>query len=81
MSRARCAFSLLIDHGWRNLFFGAGVVALLLVPIRLLLRKRFTLQTPNDDRVPDPGEDLSLPCLPKHLHTVIASLTIFCLLW
>src|SRR5277367_6364587 len=35
----------LIAHGWRNLFLGAGVVTLLLVPIALFLRE--TLYSPD----------------------------------
>jgi len=35
----------LIAHGWRNLFFAAGVVTLLLVPIALFLRE--TLYSPD----------------------------------
>ena len=42
--------ALLIDHGWRNLFLGAGVVTLLLVPIGLLLRETlYASDAPNDD--------------------------------
>src|SRR5580658_133383 len=43
--------ALLIVHGWRNLFLGAGVVTLLLVPIGLFLRE--TLDA-SDDSGRDP---------------------------
>jgi MFS transporter, AAHS family, 4-hydroxybenzoate transporter len=75
--------ALLIDHGWRNLFLGAGVVTLLLVPIGLVLRE--TLYASD---VPSDGPRSKLFRWPfialftegRFWTTVIASFAIFCLL-
>jgi MFS transporter, AAHS family, 4-hydroxybenzoate transporter len=75
--------ALLIDHGWRNLFLGAGVVTLLLVPIGLLLRETlYASDAPNDDPRPSPwrGSFIALFTEGRFWTTVIASLAIFCLL-
>jgi MFS transporter, AAHS family, 4-hydroxybenzoate transporter len=75
--------ALLIAHGWRNLFLGAGVVTLLLVPIGLFLRE--TLDA-SDDSGRDPPRPLGrapfivLFTEGRFWATVIASFAIFCLL-
>lgn len=73
----------LIVHGWRNLFLGAGVVTLLLVPIGLLLRE--TLDTSDASnrglpRRPWRGPFIVLFTEGRFWTTVIASFAIFCLL-
>jgi AAHS family 4-hydroxybenzoate transporter-like MFS transporter len=75
--------ALLIDHGWRNLFLGAGVVTLLLVPIGLLLRETlYASDAPIDDprRSPWRRSFIALFTEGRFWTTVIASLAIFCLL-
>jgi AAHS family 4-hydroxybenzoate transporter-like MFS transporter len=75
--------ALLIAHGWRNLFLGAGSVTLLLVPIALFLRE--TLHA-SDAPIRDSPRQLwrrSFPILfteGRFWTTVIASFAIFCLL-
>jgi AAHS family 4-hydroxybenzoate transporter-like MFS transporter len=75
--------ALLIAQGWRNLFLGAGVVTLLLVPIGLLLRE--TLST-SDASIGDPhrsprrGSFVVLFTEGRLWTTVTASCAIFCLL-
>jgi MFS transporter, AAHS family, 4-hydroxybenzoate transporter len=75
--------ALLIAHGWRNLFLGAGVVTLLLVPVALLLPE--TLYA-SDALIDDPHRKLSrgsfmvLFTEGRFWTTVIASFAIFCLL-
>jgi AAHS family 4-hydroxybenzoate transporter-like MFS transporter len=75
--------ALLIVHGWRNLFLGAGVVTLLLVPIGLFLRE--TLNTSDDSgrdsaRQPWRAPFIVLFTEGRFWATVIASFAIFCLL-
>jgi AAHS family 4-hydroxybenzoate transporter-like MFS transporter len=75
--------ALLIDHGWRNLFLGAGVVTLLLVPIGLVLRETLVA---SDAPGNDPQSKLfrwpfiALFTEGRFWTTVIASFAIFCLL-
>ena len=75
--------ALLISQGWRNLFLGAGVVTLLLVPVGLLLRE--TLYA-SDAPIDDPHRNLerwsfvALFTEGRFWTTVIASFAIFCLL-
>jgi MFS transporter, AAHS family, 4-hydroxybenzoate transporter len=75
--------ALLIAHGWRNLFLGAGFVTLLLVPIALFLRE--TLYAP-DAPLHDSARQLRRGFLigvfteGRFWTTVIASFAIFCLL-
>jgi MFS transporter, AAHS family, 4-hydroxybenzoate transporter len=75
--------ALLIIHGWRNLFFGAGIVTLLLVPIGLFLRE--TLNASDDSGRDSPRQPWSAPFIVlftegRFWATVIASFAIFCLL-
>ena len=75
--------ALLIAHGWRNLFLGAGVVTLLFVPIGLLLRE--TLDS-SAAAIEEPQRDdrkwsfIALFSEGRFWSTVIASFAIFCLL-
>jgi AAHS family 4-hydroxybenzoate transporter-like MFS transporter len=75
--------ALLIAHGWRNLFLGAGVVTLLLVPIGLFLRE--TLNASDDSGRDSPRQPWRAPFIVlftegRFWATVIASFAIFCLL-
>jgi AAHS family 4-hydroxybenzoate transporter-like MFS transporter len=75
--------ALLIAHGWRNLFLGAGVVTLLLVPIGLFLRE--TLNASDDSGRDSPRPPWRAPFIVlftegRFWATVIASFAIFCLL-
>ena len=75
--------ALLIVHGWRNLFLGAGVVTLLLVPIGLFLRE--TLDASDDSGRGSPRQPWRAPFIVlftegRFWATVIASFAIFCLL-
>ena len=75
--------ALLIEHGWRNLFLGAGVVTLLLVPVALLLRETlYASDAPIDDphRELGRGTFMVLFTEGRFWTTVIASFAIFCLL-
>jgi AAHS family 4-hydroxybenzoate transporter-like MFS transporter len=74
--------ALLIVYGWRNLFLGAGVVTLLLVPIALLLGETFhASDAPIDPRrTPWRGSFMVLFTEGRFWTTVIASFAIFCLL-
>jgi AAHS family 4-hydroxybenzoate transporter-like MFS transporter len=75
--------ALLIAHGWRNLFLGAGSVTLLLVPIALFLR-----ETLYASEAPLPGSPrklwresfIGLFTEGRFWTTIIASFAIFCLL-
>jgi AAHS family 4-hydroxybenzoate transporter-like MFS transporter len=75
--------ALLIDQGWRNLFLGAGVVTLLLMPIGLVLRETLSA---SDAPGNDPQSKLfrwsfiALFTEGRFWTTVIASFAIFCLL-
>jgi AAHS family 4-hydroxybenzoate transporter-like MFS transporter len=75
--------ALLIAHGWRNLFLGAGVVTLLLVPIGLFLRE--TLDASDDSGRDSPRQPWRAPFIVLFTEgrcwaTVTASFAIFCLL-
>jgi MFS transporter, AAHS family, 4-hydroxybenzoate transporter len=75
--------ALLIDHGWRNLFLGAGVVTLLLVPIGLVLRETlYASDAPSDgpQRKLFRWPFIALFTEGRFWTTVIASFAIFCLL-
>jgi AAHS family 4-hydroxybenzoate transporter-like MFS transporter len=75
--------ALLIADGWRNLFLGAGVVTLLLVPIGLLLRETlYASDAPidNSHRPPWRWSFVVLFTEGRFWTTVIASFAIFCLL-
>ena len=75
--------ALLIDHGWRNLFLGAGVVTLLLVPIGLVLRETlYASDAPSDDprRKLFQWPFIDLFTEGRFWTTVISSFAIFCLL-
>jgi AAHS family 4-hydroxybenzoate transporter-like MFS transporter len=75
--------ALLIDHGWRNLFLGAGVVTLLLVPIGLVLRETlYASDAPSDgpQRKLFRWPFIALFAEGRFWTTVIASFAIFCLL-
>jgi MFS transporter, AAHS family, 4-hydroxybenzoate transporter len=75
--------ALLIDHGWRNLFLGAGVVTLLLVPIGLILRETlYVSDAPSDgpQRKLFRWPFIALFAEGRFWTTVIASFAIFCLL-
>ena len=75
--------ALLIDHGWRNLFLGAGVVTLLLVPIGLVLRETlYASDAPSDgpQRKAFRWPFIGLFTEGRFWTTVIASFAIFCLL-
>ena len=75
--------ALLIAHGWRNLFLGAGSVTLLLVPIALLLRETlYASDAPLGDspRQLRRGSFIGLFTEGRFCTTVIASFAIFCLL-
>ncbi len=75
--------ALLIAHGWRIFFLGAGSVTLLLVPIALFLRETlYASDAPVHDS-PRPlwrGSFMALFTEGRFLTTVIASFAIFCLL-
>jgi AAHS family 4-hydroxybenzoate transporter-like MFS transporter len=75
--------ALLIAHGWRILFLGAGSVTLLLVPIALFLRETlYASDAPVHDS-PRPlwrGSFIVLFTGGRFWTTVIASFAIFCLL-
>ncbi len=75
--------ALLIVHGWRNLFLGAGSVTLLLVPIALFLRE--TLHASQSALRDSPrqlgrGSFMDLFSEGRFWTTIIASFAIFCLL-
>jgi MFS transporter, AAHS family, 4-hydroxybenzoate transporter len=77
----------LIAQGWRNLFLGAGVITLLLVPIALLLRETLDgAHASADGTKLEPQRELrgrslvSLFTEGRFWTTVIASMAIFCLL-
>jgi MFS transporter, AAHS family, 4-hydroxybenzoate transporter len=75
--------ALLIDRGWRNLFLGAGIVTLLLVPIGLVLRETlYASDAPSDgpQRKPFRWPFIALFTEGRFWTTVIASFAIFCLL-
>ena len=75
--------ALLIAHGWRNLFLGAGVVTLLLVPLGLLLPETLHASDVAIDashRKPWSGSFIDLFTEGRFWTTVIASFAIFCLL-
>ena len=74
--------ALLIVYGWRNLFLGAGVVTLLLVPVALLLKETLhASDTPIDShRKLWRGSFMVLFTEGRFWTTVIASFAIFCLL-
>jgi MFS transporter, AAHS family, 4-hydroxybenzoate transporter len=75
--------ALLIAHGWRNLFLGAGSVTLLLVPIALFLRETlYASDAPLHDspRQLRRGSFIGLFTEGRFWTTVIASFAIFCLL-
>jgi MFS transporter, AAHS family, 4-hydroxybenzoate transporter len=75
--------ALLIAQGWRNLFLGAGVVTLLLVPVGLLLRETlYASDVPIDEPHEKPwrGSFMALFTEGRFWTTVIASFAIFCLL-
>ena len=75
--------ALLITHGWRNLFLGAGSVTLLLVPIALFLRETlYASDAPLRDspRQFRRGPFIGLFTEGRFWTTVIASFAIFCLL-
>ena len=75
--------ALLIAHGWRNLFLGAGVVTLLLVPLGLLLPETLHASDVAIDasyRKPWSGSFIDLFTGGRFWTTVIASFAIFCLL-
>jgi MFS transporter, AAHS family, 4-hydroxybenzoate transporter len=75
--------ALLIAHGWRMLFLGAGSVTLLFVPIALFLRE--TLDASGAPIHPSPrplwrGSLMGLFTEGRFWTTVISSFAIFCLL-
>jgi len=75
--------ALLIDHGWRNLFLGAGVVTLALLPIGLFLRE--TLYASDAPSGHSPRKLFRWPFIDlftegRFWTTVVASFAIFCLL-
>jgi MFS transporter, AAHS family, 4-hydroxybenzoate transporter len=75
--------ALLIAHGWRNLFLGAGVVTLLLVPVGLALPETlYAADVPIDDsdRKPRRWSFMLLFTEGRLWTTVVASFAIFCLL-
>ena len=75
--------ALLIAHGWRNLFLGAGVVTLLLVPVGLVLPETlYAGDAPIDDSDRQPGKwsFMLLFTEGRLWTTVVASFAIFCLL-
>jgi AAHS family 4-hydroxybenzoate transporter-like MFS transporter len=75
--------ALLINDGWRNLFLGAGVVTLLLVPIGLFLRETlYASDAPSDasQRKLFRWPFIALFTEGRFWTTVIASFAIFCLL-
>jgi AAHS family 4-hydroxybenzoate transporter-like MFS transporter len=75
--------ALLIAHGWRNLFLGAGCVTLLLVPIALFLRETlYASEAPLRDsfRRLGRGSFIDLFAEGRFWTTIIASFAIFCLL-
>jgi MFS transporter, AAHS family, 4-hydroxybenzoate transporter len=75
--------ALLIIYGWRNLFLGAGVVTLLLVPIALFLRETlYASDAPGKapHRSLWNGSFMVLFTEGRFWTTVIASFAIFCLL-
>jgi AAHS family 4-hydroxybenzoate transporter-like MFS transporter len=75
--------ALLIDHGWRNLFLGAGAVTLLLLPVALFLRETlYAAGVPiRDPLYQERGRPfIVLFTEGRFWGTVSASLAIFCLL-
>jgi AAHS family 4-hydroxybenzoate transporter-like MFS transporter len=75
--------ALLIAHGWRNLFLGAGSVTLLLIPIALFLQETlYASDAPLRDspRQLWPGSFIGLFTEGRFWTTIIASFAIFCLL-
>ena len=75
--------ALLIVYGWRNLFLGAGVVTLLLVPVALCLRETlYASDAPVDDPQPNLGRGSFRVLFTegRFWTTFIASFAIFCLL-
>jgi MFS transporter, AAHS family, 4-hydroxybenzoate transporter len=75
--------ALLIAEGWRNLFLGAGIVTLLLVPVGLLLRETLgAADAPSEETQRTPGRwsFMVLFTEGRFWTTVIASFAIFCLL-
>ena len=75
--------ALLIVYGWRNLFLGAGVVTLLLVPVALFLRETlYASDAPVDDPQPNLGRGSFRVLFTegRFWTTFIASFAIFCLL-
>jgi MFS transporter, AAHS family, 4-hydroxybenzoate transporter len=75
--------ALLIVHGWRNLFLGAGVITLLLLPVALFLRETlYAAGAPSRDSPHQPprGPFIVLFTEGRFWATVSASLAIFCLL-
>jgi MFS transporter, AAHS family, 4-hydroxybenzoate transporter len=75
--------ALLIDHGWRNLFLGAGAVTLLLVPVALLLGETlYASDAPIEEplRHPWTRSFAALFTEGRFWTTVTASLAVFCLL-
>ena len=75
--------ALLIVYGWRNLFLGAGVVTLLLVPVALCLRETlYASDAPVDDPQPNLGRGSFRVLFTegRFWTTFVASFAIFCLL-
>ena len=75
--------ALLIVYGWGNLFLGAGVVTLLLVPVALCLRETlYASDAPVDDPQPNLGRGSFRVLFTegRFWTTFIASFAIFCLL-
>ena len=72
----------LIGYGWRNLFFGAGVVTLLLVPMAFLLKETLhTSSAPVGSQVKLTGSSLKALFIEGRFRiTIIASFAVFCLL-
>jgi AAHS family 4-hydroxybenzoate transporter-like MFS transporter len=75
--------AVLIPHGWRFVFLGAGLVTLLLIPVGVLLRETAsTSGGPSlpQHRVPTRWSLIGLFTEGRFLTTVIASFAVFCLL-
>jgi MFS transporter, AAHS family, 4-hydroxybenzoate transporter len=75
--------AMLMFHGWRTLFLGAGIVTLLLLPVGLLLRETSSASdAPNLEphRKLDRWPVIALFTEGRFWTTVIASFAIFCLL-